>query len=69
LTWNLLADRDVCLGAGVCVRLAPRLFDQDDDHGLVVLLMAPSDDMQVQDARAAVEQCPSGALSFVAETR
>jgi ferredoxin len=69
LTWNLLADRDVCLGSGVCVRLAPRLFDQDDEHGLVVLLMAPSDDKQVQDASAAVEQCPSGALSLVAEKR
>lgn len=69
MTWNLFADRDICLGSGVCVRVAPRLFDQDDEHGLVVLLVAPSDDAQVADARAAVEQCPSGALSLVEEKR
>jgi ferredoxin len=69
MSWNLLADRDVCLGSGVCVRVAPRLFDQDDDHGLVVLLMTSLDETQVEDAQAAVEQCPSGALSLVAEDR
>ena len=31
------ADRDVCIGAGMCVLTAGAVFDQDDD-GIVVLL-------------------------------
>ena len=32
------ADRDVCIGAGVCVMNSEAVFDQDDD-GIVVLLV------------------------------
>ena len=31
------ADRDVCIGAGMCVMTAEEVFDQDDD-GIVVVL-------------------------------
>ena len=31
------ADRNVCIGAGLCALTAPEVFDQDDD-GLVELL-------------------------------
>ncbi len=34
------ADRDVCIGAGVCVMTAEEVFDQDDAEGLVVVLSA-----------------------------
>ena len=30
-------DRDVCIGAGMCVMNAPEVFDQDDE-GIVVVL-------------------------------
>ena len=29
-----------CIGSGMCVVTAPAVFDQDDDEGLVVLLVA-----------------------------
>ena len=32
---KILADRDVCIGAGMCVMTADVIFDQDDD-GIVV---------------------------------
>ena len=32
------ADREVCIQAGNCVMVAERLFDQDDD-GIVVVLV------------------------------
>ena len=35
------ADRDVCIGAGVCVMNSEAVFDQDDD-GIVVLLVDDS---------------------------
>ena len=54
------ADRDVCIGAGMCVLAAGAVFDQDDDGIVVVLDEMPDDGPAV---RKAVANCPSGALS------
>ncbi|MFB9891439.1 ferredoxin [Planobispora takensis] len=62
-TPRVRADRDVCIGAGLCVMTAEEVFDQDDD-GLVVLVTpdpAPETETAV---RKAVRNCPSGALSL-----
>lgn len=58
------ADRDVCIGAGVCVMNSEAVFDQDDD-GIVVLLVEDVSPAEQGDARKAVQLCPSGALSIV----
>ena len=53
---KIAADRDVCIGAGMCVMTAPELFDQDDD-GIVVLLEAAQmtvDGVPAEHADAAV---------------
>jgi ferredoxin len=55
------ADRDVCIGAGMCVLTAGAVFDQDDDGIVAVLDEAPED---VDGVRQAVANCPSGALSI-----
>jgi ferredoxin len=58
---TLRANRDLCIGAGVCVMTDHAVFDQDDD-GIVTL---NSPDPSVDDAvRGAVDACPSGALSI-----
>jgi ferredoxin len=64
---RVAADRDVCIGSGMCLLTAPAVFDQDDDEGLVVLLSAdvPAEDADA--ARQAVALCPSGALRLVEE--
>jgi ferredoxin len=63
---KVAADRDVCIGSGNCVLVAPQVFDQDDDEGLVVVLTTsevdPSDAGAVRDA---VAHCPSRALRLV----
>ena len=56
------ADRDVCIGAGMCVLTAGAVFDQDDDGIVVLLDEHPADEVAVRDA---VANCPSGALSLV----
>lgn len=61
---RIVADLDVCIGAGVCVMTAPKVFDQGDDDGLVRLLVDPVPHDQQAAARDAVELCPSGALSL-----
>ena len=58
---RVIADRDVCIGAGMCVMTAEGVFDQDDD-GIVVVSdpEVPADEFHR--VRRAVTLCPSGAL-------
>ncbi|WP_330228453.1 ferredoxin [Nocardia sp. NBC_00508] len=59
---RISADRERCIGAGMCALIASEVFDQDENDGRVRLLdHAP----QRSDAavREAVEACPSGALA------
>jgi ferredoxin len=60
----VLADLDVCIGSGVCVLTAPRVFDQGSDDGLVRLLVDPVPADEEEAARDAVDLCPSAALSL-----
>ena len=58
------ADRERCIGAGMCVMTAEEVFDQDDE-GIVVVLDA---EVPVEHAAAvarAVASCPSGALRWI----
>jgi ferredoxin len=57
------ADRDVCIQAGNCVMVADTLFDQDDD-GIVVVLVDDIPEELGDKAREAVKLCPSQALSI-----
>lgn len=57
----MLADRDVCISAGNCVMVADAVFDQDDD-GIVVVLVDDVPDGEEEHAREAVRLCPSQAL-------
>jgi ferredoxin len=58
------ADRDVCIQAGNCVMTADSLFDQDDD-GIVVVLVDEVPEDELDHAREAVKLCPSQALRII----
>lgn len=60
------ADRDRCIGAGMCVMTDEAVFDQDDD-GVVVVLAEDVPDGEQKRVRDAVDLCPSGALSLLRE--
>jgi ferredoxin len=60
---RVTADRQVCVGAGMCVLTAPDVFDQDDDGVVTVLRPTPTDGEQGA-VREAVELCPSGAVKI-----
>lgn len=61
------ADREVCVGAGMCALTAADLFDQDDEDGRVIVLNATPDADDTDLAREAVMLCPSGALTLIEE--
>ncbi|PWV85199.1 ferredoxin [Prauserella marina] len=58
------ADRDVCIGAGMCALTAPAVFDQDDEDGRVLVLDEQPPASEAGVVREAVELCPSGALTL-----
>jgi ferredoxin len=58
---KVTANRDVCISAGNCVMAASAVFDQDED-GIVVMLVDDVPESEEDDAREAVKLCPSQAL-------
>jgi ferredoxin len=60
---RIVADRDRCVGGGLCVLTEPSLFDQSEDGRVVLREERPAPD-QVDAARTAVDVCPARALSF-----
>jgi ferredoxin len=61
---RIVADLEACIGAGVCVLTAPKIFDQSPDDGHVILLVdeVPADEVRL--VREAVDLCPSAALEI-----
>ena len=59
-------DEDLCIGAGQCVLVAPRIFDQDE-QGLVILLDATPPPELHDAARKAAKLCPARAITIEEE--
>jgi ferredoxin len=55
-------DEDKCCGAGSCVLVAPEVFDQRDDDGVVVLLDAEPAEELHSAVREAADVCPAAAI-------
>ena len=60
---KVVADRDICIGAGMCVMTTDAVFDQDDEGIVVVLTEQIPADEEIR-VRNAVGLCPSGASSI-----
>ena len=61
---KIAADRDTCIGAGMCVGTSDTVFDQDDG-GIVLVVVEQPDGSDADLAREAVALCPSGALRII----
>jgi ferredoxin len=60
---TLKVDRDVCIGASVCVSICPKVFELDDEGKSHIKTTEYSD----CDLELAVSSCPSGAISLTEE--
>lgn len=58
-------DRELCMGAGLCVLYAPGTFAHDTETKAVVV-DHPSDDIEA--VRNAVGACPTAAITIDANT-
>lgn len=59
---KITVDEPKCCGAGQCVLIAPEVFDQRDEDGIVVLLDAEPPAAEHADAREAAQVCPAAAI-------
>jgi ferredoxin len=64
---KVTADQNICASSGQCVGLAPRVFDQRDEDGVVVVLDDNPPDELADAVAQAVRVCPSGAIKIVEE--
>lgn len=64
---KVTADQDVCASSGQCVGFAPRVFDQRDEDGVVVVLDENPPAELAEAVREAARSCPSGAIKIVEE--
>ncbi|MDT4991687.1 MAG: ferredoxin [Actinoplanes sp.] len=60
---QISVDRHRCIGAGQCVLSAPDIFDQDED-GLVRLLVPNPDDDYEDEVSQADRHCPAQAITL-----
>lgn len=60
---RIVINRELCIGAGQCVSAAPEVFAQDEDDGLVFLLLERPRSELHDSLRAAVRTCPVRAIS------
>lgn len=57
-------DQTRCIGSGQCVLAAPDVFDQSDDDGLGIVMIAEPSAGLLPGVRDAVERCPAGVVSL-----
>ena len=61
---RVAVDQEKCCGAGQCVLLAPEVFDQRDDDGVVVLLDPEPASVSHAAVIEAAAVCPASAISL-----
>jgi ferredoxin len=66
MTKRIVVDRNRCAGLGMCEDSAPGVFEIQDDGTMKVLQDCPPVD-RLKEVEAAVEGCPTEALSLVDE--
>jgi len=59
---KISVDEEKCCGAGQCVLIAPEVFDQREDDGIVILLDAAPGEDQYAAVREAADVCPGAAI-------
>ncbi|GAB3980305.1 ferredoxin [Actinoallomurus acanthiterrae] len=59
---RVAVDQDKCCGAGNCVLLAPEVFDQREEDGIVALLDERPPERLHGAVREAADVCPAGAI-------
>lgn len=63
-SFRVTVHPDKCIGAGHCVTCAPDIFGQNDDDGVVILLVERPPLDRLGDVESAVSMCPTGVIEI-----
>lgn len=61
---RVTVDQDKCVSSGMCVMNAAGVFDQNDDDGVVVLLVEQPGPELAEETRKAAAACPALAIDI-----
>ncbi|MFM8547585.1 MAG: ferredoxin [Betaproteobacteria bacterium] len=64
---KITVDTSRCIGAGQCVWVAPRVFDQGENDGLARLLLTEPPAELHEFVREAARVCPARAIHIIEE--
>ena len=61
---RVVANKPRCIAAGQCVLKSPKVFDQNEDDGLVIVLQeSPPAELQ-ESVRLAARVCPASVITI-----
>ncbi|QQS21159.1 MAG: ferredoxin [Candidatus Moraniibacteriota bacterium] len=60
--WTVEVDKNICIGAGPCVGVAPKTFELDDEAKAVILSSCNEDDADT--ILNAARSCPVSAITI-----
>ena len=66
MAYRIVVDFDLCESNGVCMEIAPEVFEVRDDGFLYILEEFPSGDLLAK-TEEAIPRCPTQAISIVEE--
>ncbi|MFE4581325.1 ferredoxin [Streptomyces chartreusis] len=66
---DISVDRGKCCGSGLCVMVAPEVFDQAEDDGLVFLRLNVVPESMETIVCQAIGACPTSAISLTGGDR
>ncbi|MFD7917838.1 ferredoxin [Streptomyces sp. NPDC059740] len=61
---RIAVDTEKCCGAGQCALVAPEVFDQRDEDGVVVVLDPEPPAEQHEAVREAAQVCPAAVITL-----
>jgi len=64
MAYKIVVDFDRCESHGICMDIAPEVFEVRDDGFLYILQEFPSDD-QLSKVKEAVPRCPTQAITLI----
>ncbi|GAB2921208.1 ferredoxin [Micromonospora polyrhachis] len=61
---KITIDQDACIASGQCVLSSPKVFDQRDTDGIVVLLQDSPEAVLQENVHEAARICPAQAIEL-----
>ena len=59
---NAVIDAELCIGCGLCVQVAPAIYEMQGDKAVTIVSDVPED--KAEEAQNGADQCPVTAIAI-----